>query len=41
MLPAALTVSGIGIASLGGLYALVLTGVPLVLCVATLLGASS
>lgn len=41
VLPVALTVSGIGVVSLGGLYALVATGVPLVLCVGTLLGASA
>jgi hypothetical protein len=41
VLPVALTVSGIGVVSLGGLYALVATVVPLVLCVATLLGASA
>lgn len=40
VLPVVLTLSGIGVFSLGGFYALVLTGVPLVLCVATLVGAS-
>ena len=40
VLPVVLTVSGIGVFSLGGFYALVLTGVPLVLCVATLAGVS-
>lgn len=41
LLPVALTVTGIGVVSLGGLYAVVLTGVPLVLCVATLLGGAA
>ncbi|MEF8841295.1 MAG: DnaJ domain-containing protein [Haloarculaceae archaeon] len=41
VLPVALTVSGVGVVSLGGLYVLVATGVPLVLCVATLLGVSA
>jgi len=40
ILPFALTVSGVGVVSLGGLYALVVTVVPLVLCVATLAGTS-
>jgi len=40
VLPFALTVSGLGVVSLGGLYALAVTVVPLVLCVATLAGAS-
>lgn len=40
VLPVALTVSGVGIVSLGGLYSLVLTAVPLILCVATLVAAS-
>ena len=40
VLPVALTVSGIGIVSPGGIYSLVLTVVPLTLCVATLAGAS-
>lgn len=40
VLPVFLTVSGIGVFSLGGFYALVLTGVPLVLCIATLAGVS-
>jgi curved DNA-binding protein CbpA len=38
VLPAALTVSGVGMLSFGGVYALVVTVVPLVLCVATLAG---
>lgn len=41
VLPFALTVSGVGVVSLGGLYALVVTVVPLVLCVATLAGTSA
>ena len=41
VLPVALTVSGVGVLSLGGLYSLTATGVPLVLCVATLAGASA
>lgn len=40
VLPVALTVSGVGIVSLGGLYSLVLTVVPLIICVVTLAGAS-
>ncbi len=39
-LPVVLTLSGIGVLSLGGVYALTLTGVSLVLCVATLAGVS-
>jgi hypothetical protein len=38
LLPVALTITGVGVVSFGGLYAVVLTGVPLVLCVATILG---
>mgnify|MGYP006286054615 CR=1 FL=1 len=38
VLPVALTVSGVGVLSLGGVYALAVTLVPLVLCVATLAG---
>ena len=38
VLPVALTVSGVGLLSLGGVYALAVTVVPLVLCVATLAG---
>jgi curved DNA-binding protein CbpA len=40
VLPFALTLSGVGVLSLGGLYALGATAVPLVLCLATLAGAS-
>ncbi|MEF8790916.1 MAG: DnaJ domain-containing protein [Haloarculaceae archaeon] len=40
VLPVALTVSGVGVVSLGGVYSLAVTGVPLVLCVATLAGVS-
>jgi hypothetical protein len=39
-LPVVLTLSGVGALSLGGVYALTLTGVSLVLCVATLAGVS-
>lgn len=39
-LPVALTISGIGVLSPAGLYSMVMTGVPFVLCVSTLLGAS-